>query len=297
MRKFQKPRQIAALLQVGALCVCLALAACGDATPTTAINTTPPVIGTPPFTPFSPRVFAVITTEAGTSSTSVTTTTSATDAQTPKLATSTPPASGIGNNWLRGVPCKAPCWENITPGKTTPEEALEILKKNPEIINVKEGDYKTESGMSGLDWYTTDYSQVSGYLSYHIKSTATVEFLKPEVKPYLLKDIFSFYGEPDHIIAVYGFQEGTQPQPHRVSLIYLNQGLILSNITKGPEPTLTPDTIFTEVFFFVPGQQGFNFVDSLEDLRGDVMVEWQGFKDFKYYCRRGSASTGVRNCN
>jgi DNA-binding beta-propeller fold protein YncE len=35
--------------------------------------------------------------------------------------------------WLNGKPCRVPCWEGITPGKTTVGEALVLLKQNPLI--------------------------------------------------------------------------------------------------------------------------------------------------------------------
>lgn len=35
--------------------------------------------------------------------------------------------------WLKGIPCRPPCWEGITPGQTTAREAEEILRQSPII--------------------------------------------------------------------------------------------------------------------------------------------------------------------
>src|SRR5947209_4744604 len=39
--------------------------------------------------------------------------------------------------WLKGIPCKPPCFEGITPGKTTAEEAVKLLQQNPMAAYVK----------------------------------------------------------------------------------------------------------------------------------------------------------------
>ena len=40
------------------------------------------------------------------------------------------------SRWLRGIPCQPPCWEGITPGKTTADEATGLLQKSSLIANV-----------------------------------------------------------------------------------------------------------------------------------------------------------------
>ena len=36
-----------------------------------------------------------------------------------------------GTNWIKGLPCKPPCWYGITPGQTTETDAINILKSLP----------------------------------------------------------------------------------------------------------------------------------------------------------------------
>ncbi|OJV97095.1 MAG: hypothetical protein BGO39_19025 [Chloroflexi bacterium 54-19] len=277
--------------------MCLALAACGDSTPTTAINTTPPVVGTAPVTPFSPRVFSVVTADAATSVTNETTLTPGTDAQTPKLATDTPAAPGIGNNWLQGVPCKAPCWENITPGKTTPEEAQTLLKNNSSFGRFEINDPQIANKPVLINLFEANNITSLGFLTYHNEpKPAVVEIIKPLVQPYLLKDAISIYGVPSHIIVM----EKTNKMGHgtgeyKTYFVYLNQGLILTN-NYSENTNLNSESQFNEVYFFIPGQKGLDILDTQDDMIGKNLVNWEGFKDIKYYCRFPT-ETGTKNCN
>ncbi|HSQ18189.1 MAG TPA: hypothetical protein VLM83_10855, partial [Anaerolineales bacterium] len=59
----------------------------------------------------------------------------------------------LRNRWISGTPCAPPCWEGITPGQTSADEAIEILISNPMITNVD-------------DTYFSMYDQVSFQLPY-----------------------------------------------------------------------------------------------------------------------------------
>src|SRR5262245_17799626 len=58
------------------------------------------------------------------------------------VVTPTPVAHPVSNTdpttrWLLGVPCRAPCWEGVTPGKTIAEEAVTIFRQSPILKNVQ----------------------------------------------------------------------------------------------------------------------------------------------------------------
>jgi hypothetical protein len=272
-RNFLMPKKLVSLLSISTILVALALSvfACGSEPLTSGgQQNTSPVTAAPTAT-VAPTGAATLT--------------------APIVANS------IQYNWLKGIPCRAPCWENITPGKTTPHEAIEILKNNPEFQVPQYSYDKPNNTLTGTIGDRGQAAVIWGFLSFHAEPTpAHIEIIKPVTQPYKLKDIFSLYGEPSHVIAVYAFQEGTQPRTYNVYLVYMSQGLILAN-TFSVIPTFTPDTTYTEVYFFIPGLEGFSLVNGQADIRADVMVEWQGFKDFKFYCRSGDATVnGIKNC-
>ena len=37
----------------------------------------------------------------------------------------------LRERWLSGIPCALPCWEGVTPGRTSAGEAAQILNANP----------------------------------------------------------------------------------------------------------------------------------------------------------------------
>jgi hypothetical protein len=209
---------------------------------------------------------------------------------------STVATNQIQNNWIKAIPCRAPCWENITPGKTTPEEAQKLLKSNPAISNIQIEDPKFGNKPVAIYWTLVESPQIRGLLSYHIASPQPyVELIKPAVTPYKLKDVLALYGEPSHIIVMDKTNElGRATGQYKIYLIYLNQGLLLSNPSTEIS-IMTPDTNFTELYFFTPGIPGFNILDAQDDLVGKLMVKWEGFKDIMYYCRFQTA-TSINKC-
>src|SRR5574341_1101816 len=51
----------------------------------------------------------------------------------PVIIVKAPLSSDEWVNWLKAVPCQAPCWDNITLGQTTVSTTLAILRDNPTI--------------------------------------------------------------------------------------------------------------------------------------------------------------------
>ena len=43
----------------------------------------------------------------------------------------------LNARWLSGTPCRPPCWEGVIPGKTSVQEAFDILSANPLFTQVE----------------------------------------------------------------------------------------------------------------------------------------------------------------
>ncbi|HEY1014372.1 MAG TPA: hypothetical protein VGE07_16785 [Herpetosiphonaceae bacterium] len=71
--------------------------------------------------------------------------------------------------WLRRDPCAAPCWEGITPGVTTVEEALEQLRQSPLIDPDSVQVYQIDSSLAARDSFVIQWQWVGrDVLGFHI---------------------------------------------------------------------------------------------------------------------------------
>lgn len=204
--------------------------------------------------------------------------------------------------WLKSIPCLPPCFEGITPGKTTAQEALEILKKNPLITDAKllppQGEYsyvvwnwvgitpQSAKGSSGGNlFYETRSSNQLIYLIWPFFSTS-----------FKLSDIIKAYGDPSHVIVGYETHQG-QIARYYIYIIYLMQGFVVSIPENNPIiPIISSDLLLEKPQFFIPN------ADGLEKIKPslfskNLLVSWQGFKDFRFYCREFENVNGTENCN
>jgi hypothetical protein len=195
--------------------------------------------------------------------------------------------------WLRGEPCSAPCWENITPGKTTADEAMQILKKNDQFTKlVVKFPENQDYGLLSWQWLipkeADDSKRRGGYVSFAANnSNKVVDTIGPVLANFVLGDIMKKYGEPTHVVAV------TKPTPpsykthYTLYLLYLNdKGFMVSN--EFPEvPEIEPALWMGNVKFFRPNLQD---LDELKQLgvEKEYLVKWEGTRYFQYYCREGA---------
>ncbi|MBU0491270.1 MAG: hypothetical protein KKB13_05410 [Chloroflexi bacterium] len=73
-----------------------------------------------------------------------------------------PPPADWPTRWLKGIPCRPPCWEGITPGQTTAEEAVEILSRSPVIARANATTLPVPNPEMGLvvwSWVGTEDEQ------------------------------------------------------------------------------------------------------------------------------------------
>lgn len=67
------------------------------------------------------------------------------------LASSLMPRLPIDRSILEGQPCQVPCWQNITPGKTSSKEAIEVLN-NSLFINKESIQKNGDDEYGGVIW-------------------------------------------------------------------------------------------------------------------------------------------------
>lgn len=185
--------------------------------------------------------------------------------------------------WLLGIPCKIPCWENITLGSTTYDQTLNALKLNPSVtinyndINKSYIKFKWSAKTISDGNQSLDYSSIF----FDNQHTANMIILKLLVD---FADIIKYYGQPDFVIAVkipYADYNPTKPYAYSYYLLYEDQGMILEG-SQDNKFNLSSNFNLKTVIFAEP-----NLANALQYLNigNGTPVTWEGFKDFDYYCR------------
>lgn len=190
------------------------------------------------------------------------------------------------NRWLKGIPCSPPCWENITPGHTSAEDALKILQQNSLIRNVSLISEKTQSFIK-WDWSNGAGNNNGGQMAFNSQTNDhVIYFIYPKLQAYKLKDITQIYGQPNFVVAnpdlVEPYNSEKSNYKYNLYIIYLNLGFVL-NTTSYHTITINNDTMLDRLYFFVPTVTGLN---TLIEIPTKLMVPWQGFKDYYFYCRQ-----------
>lgn len=196
-----------------------------------------------------------------------------------ELQTQTPtvipdPLKGWIERWLEKVPCEAPCWENIIPGKTTAAEAERVFGEMSYVSDIQS--YPRLTGGYGAIEFTVE-NELPGFVVFNPEEPKEVWEISPPIGLVKLSEVMRAYGEPSHIVA-YAY-----PPPdiyaaivYGMNIIYLNKGIYLSSYNH-PEkkPDLLADPLLY-VSFFPPTKEG------LETLRSsEYMQKWEGMCDLK----------------
>lgn len=189
-------------------------------------------------------------------------------------------AHNLPSDWLKGIPCSPPCWDGVIPGQHTAQEAVDILKKNPKALN-PQIQYK-----NAVTW-TTSFG-TNQYESEALFDVKDAKQLIYEVRPVTslgveikLKDVIQAYGMPTYVIALKNGPPVIKNVIYDATFFYITQGMRISTKFSN-KADFNQNLVIVTPEFFIPSEEGFkrayNGIDHLA-------VKWEGFKDFRYYCR------------
>ena len=175
--------------------------------------------------------------------------------------------------WLAQPACKFPCWQNITPGVTTRDEAASILENTPGIVityNTKDSlvwnfGTKTEGG----DIIVSEDGVVSG-----------IELEGESDRKLLLKTIVASYNNPEYVEPI-DCREGKCV----TALVYPDLGMVLEVFVDNkrimndpPQFEILPNTVVDRVGFIEPGIDSFNKIPNFEDY--NLLMKWKGYGEY-----------------
>jgi protein-disulfide isomerase len=170
---------------------------------------------------------------------------------------------------VSGEPCDAPCWNGITPGKTTYEEAKSLIEEKRQFINVEEQSAPEQSAVL-LSWSTFD-----GYAccQLYTENGETVdELFLIATSTLALSEVLEANDEPAYALA-----RETENGDIIVNLFYPEVNLLLYAFVAG-----SGDTALTEESDIV----GASYVTEarMETLLEDLQpFEWAGLDALDVY--------------
>lgn len=203
------------------------------------------------------------------------------------------------SRWLNSIPCRLPCWEGITPGQTTVTQAVKLLTQSGLVEKVNLNDTLSRRGT--IEWTWLKNNQKGGLASFYTKEDPQIiKYIRPFYgKTYNYEEINKSYGSPSHILATAQVDiHNVQKFIYSVKFIYLTSGFVLtadSYSTEGGhnnKPAITENIKFVSVEFFEA-----NFTGFLQISDPKLLVSWQGFKPFEFYCRNINGTGTVEDCN
>jgi len=162
---------------------------------------------------------------------------------------------------LTETPCGPPCFDNITPGKTTLEQASVAAKADTRVTLSTPGNpslrFSTAAGVSVVDIFAVN----------NVVDTITVR-LAPKITT---AQIIAKYGEPK-----YTFVSDYTAKEVAVGLIYSAKGVIVWVSSGDPASSLTPESPVVFATYFVP--------ENFEKLvRNTPLSGWAGYVPYQTF--------------
>jgi hypothetical protein len=186
-------------------------------------------------------------------------------------------------------PCRLPCWQGITPGKTRLSEALEILNRLPYVASFE--DYiKPKIVARGEDTriITSVYYEYDDRLRDGYDPLVTFIELAPS-GPFTLGIIQDAYGDPQYIL-VGGGGDSLGYQHYSIAFVYSELGLVMG-VDSLDSHKLSVDaslTLGTRLFIY-PSQQSLPLPDTTlrmfrQRYSSSHLITWQGYQSYEFYC-------------
>ena len=145
--------------------------------------------------------------------------------------------------WVAGLPCRAPCWENILPGRTSVTEAATLLAHNPAVATV--------TSQAGIAWTWQATHRPGGEIRIdhgHVQSITPFYD-----SAFRLGDIIQTYGEPSYVNAKAFHNPDGSDITYSVQIEWQAAGFDVRAGNAASQPlVLGPDLQVEDPTFFVP---------------------------------------------
>ena len=168
---------------------------------------------------------------------------------------------------LSGDPCGAPCFWEITPGITTKDQVIAILKDRGVYQDCEFFDYSQRGGDYGID------CQPGISISFKQNTEIVIHLGFEPDQNIMISEIIAKYGNPDGVLVV---PQGIPEAPPHVSMIIYFDKINTSIILPGQDSAvyeLSPRSHITLIGYFVQTEY--------ESNRRDA-ASWHGYGTYDY---------------
>lgn len=201
--------------------------------------------------------------------------------ETPVI-TKSPVPTDWDSRWLAKKPCLAPCWEGITPGITTKNEALNLLQHMSFVDKVTPREPLSKAQTGAIVWKYVSQPDTGGGVRYDVIDQKIVEIAPQYPNKVTFKEIIAAYGLPTHLAATASIPTDAYILCHAIYLIYMENGFLLQTgicsdnfLNISDNLILTGPIIFDKAKFYTHVS-----IFASGDIRP---TKWEGFNDFEYY--------------
>ncbi len=195
----------------------------------------------------------------------------------------------LRESWLNGESCTSPCWNGITPGLTSANDAYSLISANELFVNVvRETAPLTISttGSIAFEYYfKDDYGEVIlCYVDLFFNNATpeqAIRAIRSCIPPTMLSEFIEKWGEPSHVNTYFDYQH--TPSSWGVFVIWMDQGIEIGRRGIVPVYGVVDALEFDNIILFRPGLEGYLEAVGSNQLEG--LREWQGYADFEFYHR------------
>ncbi len=184
------------------------------------------------------------------------------------------------DSFVSGDPCGPPCWRGITPGETSWDEALQIVKDDPTLSEpeIQEGEGE-ESDARLAVWNETDGQMCCQMFT---KDGEVVESLVLLVAPAIrLNEVIERHGDP-----VYAIGTEVSDDQAVMNLFYMDPPMLLYAFVPGKNGALSQSSEVVGVLYLSP--------DSMtEVVESNNLPAWNGYQSFQSYADADFAVTAI----
>lgn len=197
--------------------------------------------------------------------------------------------------FLYPTPCAPPCWQNIVPGKTQKNDALQVLQASswvyPDSIKVREYeyDYTHEGPVSEISWDGYSCVRTGGTIEIpggeiveeiNVRFTSCWGFQRVQGVLVAIDDLIELYGPP--LVQVSAVQARGDWRSFGIYLYYPHLGFVVHGWFEGTQGVNSPvpREILVESLQYVPPQR----FDEITHL-SFCSVPWDGYREAFYYCQ------------
>ncbi len=170
---------------------------------------------------------------------------------------------------ISGEPCAAPCWNGVTPGETTWDEATALVSTDAAFESFETN---TESGLRQAVWQKAGSGQYCCRLIANDEADAVVSYIFLALAPGIIVDnVIDAHGDPTYI-TVFPFTSAESV----IQMIYPEKRMVVSVVVGDSTSSLLANSDVVATLYM--SQEEMDLILETTELRA-----WAGYQSYSAY--------------